>query len=330
MNPSMRSLIVLILLLIAGTPRAAERVPTALVSKDSLVFRVPATSLDEIWEIRFPVTRENGWAADGTAFISIYDHTIPEFMRKNGVAEERVLDFTWTGDTKECRFPWLTPILKDGAVVFTIRGGAAERFARIRPLSAILHGAHPDGTRYQAPVAVTYQKDPREVQARALSGPFTPDEYAIYQTVIDRAWPYASDTGPDFIVLSPTNSLFVVPPEELWVSFEPAMLHAIAELHPHDDTAADFIANWPVRMDLSSLAPLGYEIVDAGPYWERRKERLGRHRRDLLDVTMIGFNDARDQALVHLWAHDGELVRLDKIDGDWLVTGRARTIRGGD
>jgi hypothetical protein len=108
-NAATRSLIVLMFLLVAGAPRAAERPPTAIVSGDSIVFCVLATSLDENWEIRFPVTMADGWPADGTAFISISDHTLSEFLRRNGVAEERALDFTWTGNTSTCRFPWGMP-----------------------------------------------------------------------------------------------------------------------------------------------------------------------------------------------------------------------------
>jgi hypothetical protein len=105
------------------------------------------------------------------------------------------------------------------------------------------------------------------------------------------------------------------------------MLRAITKLQPHDDTVANFIANFPVRMDLSSLAPLGYEVMDADLVLERWRKKLDRGRAHF-DLTMIGFNDARDQALIHRWGQDGELIRLDRIDGVWLVTGRAMTFPG--
>lgn len=319
----MRILIVLILLL-AAPAAAAERVPTAVVSKDSVVFRVPATSLDERWEIRVPVRMADGWAADGIAYFSIYDYEVPEFLRKNGVAAERQIDFTWTGDTSTCRFPFVTPVLEDGAVVVTLTG---ERFSRLRPLSATLHGARPDGVAYQAPFVVKYQDDPREAQARALSGPFSADEYAVYQTVIDRVR-NDGDTGVrDFLLLSPTNALLVDRAQEAWVVIEPVMLHAFAELRANDDTVADYVDNWPVGTDLSSLAALGYDVMDADVARERWRKGIDR-RRGNVEVTMIGFNTTRDQALVHLRTYGGELILLDKIDGEWLVTGRARTFIG--
>lgn len=313
----MPGIIALILLLPAHSGYAAERLPSITVSKDAVTFRVPAQSLDDDWEIRFPVGTWAGWESDGTAHISPYDYHVPVFMAKGDSALfRRELDFTWTGDKSVCRFPWATPVFADGMVRFSLRGEGAEPFSRLRPLGAVLHGFRADGSAYQVPFVVTFEKDPREERARSLSGPFSPDEYAIYQTVLDRLWKY--DARWDFVLLSPTHGRGPVTVE-----------HALEKLRPDPDTVADYEANRAVGVELSSLKPLGYEVVPDSVYWARWRTLKGASRhRQVVEVTMIGFNDARTQALVLVGMDGGELIRLDKVEGEWLVTGRAGTYHG--
>jgi hypothetical protein len=190
----------------------------------------------------------------------------------------------------------------------------------------VLHGVRVDGSEYDVPVRVTNLEDPREGAARAIPGPFTPDEYAIYQTVIDRAFNPSFDNSThyqadlDFLLLIRSTHNGPLEREGKLIMI----------LGASDDAMRDYLAQRSVNANMSSLAAMGYRMVDADTLRAQR-DRAMRERTPWprsVGVSLIGFNGARDQALVYVETSTGnlggkgEVIRLDKVDGEWLPTWR--------
>ncbi len=189
-----------------------------------------------------------------------------------------------------------------------------EAFARLHLRRMTMRSRRADGSPSTQPVVVTNLKDPREEKARAIDGPFTPDEYAIYQTIIDHA--YDTNIGhpnPGDIIVTPT---FGRRKSDL---IEPNMQF----LDLNDQTIDDYVEKRSITMDTFSLAALGHDVMTEDEY-------MADHRAHKVAITVsrVGFNKARTQAVIQYayWCGvlcgEGLGVRLDKIDGRWLIARR--------
>ncbi|HEX5130987.1 MAG TPA: hypothetical protein VFX92_00720 [Candidatus Krumholzibacteria bacterium] len=332
----MRSLIVLILLLlVAAAPRAAEREAAIIVAPDSTVFEIPLESPDDVWEISFPVFERMGWEKDGAVALSMHTWSGTGYYDSTLQSHDEAT-LAWADDSCQSRAS-VTPVLSDG--VLRCKFGRMEDMIRLRPIVASLHVSRADGSTYEQPVRVVHIPDPRADIARSLAGTLTADECMIYQLVLDRAItpdvqrvefssasPRTGQPVPDqpppphYAVVTPTIERGPLP----WEA------ERLGPRGADPDCVANYLENRAVAVDLSSLAPLGYHMMERDALETALKEGSGSERKmRRLEVSRVGFNDTRDQALVFLsWAERGwsgfEIVRLDKLDGEWLVTRRLR------
>jgi hypothetical protein len=326
----MWNLLCLIFLLVSASSPAAAAGPTAIVSKDSLVFEIPLRDVDAEWEWnRLPKgSAEHEWVfeipMEGTSYVGVVQVSGgPPAVRgelKDLIARAGV--YFWGGggdlDLRQSN-AFVQPTFNQGVVrVVFYRQNWVEHVVRRRPGAMILRGGFPDGSRYQERVTVLNQRDPREEMARAVRGPFSPDEYAIYQTVIDRIFSdrplqlrgrYQLDL--DFVLARRSETGGIFPGEREY----PRRLGA------HEDTVEDYLEKRTMQGDLKSLAALGYNVMenpgDTG------------NGRCSVRVSLIGFNEARDQAILYCehscggLTAEGEAICLEKVSGEWLVTWRA-------
>ncbi|HEX5130986.1 MAG TPA: hypothetical protein VFX92_00715 [Candidatus Krumholzibacteria bacterium] len=317
----MRSLIVLILLAAVASaacaPQTAGPVPSAIVSKDSLAFEIPlpeGVAIDA-WDIRISRYDRLGEKSFGTARITVG----PE-----SETGDRHIICTWTRDRESAppiQVSARTTFSVDNDVIrFTFKGPEmVERVTRIRPMHAALRGVGVDGAPYERRLTVTYLRDPREAQARKISGPFSADEYAIYQIVIDRAClRLGSEQKVPFVVVTPTTDLRVFTAPQLDLYFE--------ILGVDEDTAADVVSRRSTEADLSSLTQLGYEVTTLEAYMQWHKSGWngrGEPYRRAVYVSAIGFNHSRTQAIIYVNnSNESDILRLDKVNGQWHETGR--------
>lgn len=314
----MRTFIGLILLFVAACAPAPALEATAVVSKDSLAFEIPLPDgvAVDTWEIRI---RRGGWTGReslGTARI---------FMGPESEPGRRSITCHWKLEHEQAPPRGASssaPFSVENQVVrFTFKDPrVVEPVTRIRPMHATLRGARADGSTYETRVTATWLKDPREAEARKVSGPFSADEYAIYQTIIDRAHQrFGPEPKYPFIVVTPTTVLRgFASPDDNALYFK--------MLGVDDDTGVDFVAKRTAEENLSSLTALGYDVMDQDAFmkefrsWSRAS---GEKRRSGVYVSPIGFNKARTQALIFSSnSSESEVIRLDKVDGEWLVTRR--------
>jgi hypothetical protein len=337
----MRILIGLMLVVPACVPGAAERDATAIASKDSVVFHIPIQDRDAVWEwnkqphgtvehewvIRMPIGRSVGWSIEGTFFIAVVQTSEGPPAVNGSVSElikhSRVVRRVIPSDDRKEFDTFIHPTYHDGVIrVAFYQDWHVEKINRQRPADFRLQGARADGSEYHGAVHVTHLKDSREQLAREVLGPFTPDEYAIYQTVIDRA--FFSDfnagtlypTERNVFLLNPSTHNGPLQGEESQIKI----------LGVSDEATRDYVTKRSVNADMSSLATMGYRVADADTLYAQRRE--GEPWKRSVRVSAIGFNHTRDQALVYVepsaggLASHGEVIRLDKVDGEWLVTMR--------
>jgi hypothetical protein len=323
-----------LVVMIASSPTAAQEA-TAVVSKDSLEFRIPVPDAVSEWEWNLLPrgTVEHEWVFD----ISVkqpakWPFDVGLTTIHFGIIQESAGPPAVRGDLSKLlmhsgAYFWaaqehdgtalpdgapdlgVSPRYDGGAIRLVIRRRYQVEFmVRLRPEEMTLRGVRVDGSRYEEAVAVINSRDPREAEARAISGPFSPDEYAIYQTVIDRAF---HDAMIKFSVLNPSVD----------AGLFSDMDGNIQGLRAADETLADYVKKRSMQTDLMSLTTLGYHIVDS-------KHVDGRERVCSVRVSRIGFNAAGDQALLYCdhscgsLTGEGEVILLEKVDGEWRVMRR--------
>lgn len=350
MHKLMRIFLGLILVLAADAPRAADRGAIAIVSKDSVVFHIPVQDTEQVWEwnaaprgtvehqwlIRMPVGRQSGWPMEGNSYFAVVQESdgppvvrgsVRELLAKSRLLAWVVRDGDGPPSVDENTETFIKPTYKDGAIRFALyQQTRVDRINRMRPANFTVQGVRAGGAEYKGPVVVSHLEDPREQLARTVSGPFTPDEYAIYQTVIDRAFNSGFNASKryhadlDFFVLTPSTSSGPGPKEA----------QSIKILGAGEDTQRDYLARRFDGVDMASLAGIGYRVLDADTMYARQ-EKASQERQPWphsVRVSVIGFNEPRDQALVYVETSTGNLggegavIRLDKVDGEWLVTWR--------
>ena len=180
-----------------------------------------------------------------------------------------------------------------------------------------LRGFYADGRTYEDPVTVINLKDPREQKARSISGPFTADEYAIYQTVIDRVLQETRRHQPQL-------KIFIMNPsfcKDLFSNEE----NNLKVLNADDDTVADYLAKRIVETDLSSLEALGYSVLTTEAFYLTRGVGMDRDSMCGVRVSQIGFNSDRTQAIIYCGhfcvdrSSEGEGIFLKKLNDEWLI-----------
>lgn len=338
-----------ILLFAACSPPASEIVATAIVSKDSVIIDVPVQNHDSVWTwntqpkdtidhrwvVLMMAEKSMGRSLEGAFFIGLV-HRSAGYPAVSGTVEELVdasRIVTWAvgegkdgGESPHWFDTAIRPTYHDGVIRIPIyHWRHVERLNRYRPAKFRFLGVRADGSEYKGGVRVTNLKDPREQIARAISGPFTPDEYAIYQTVIDRAFRSPIErtrypTATKFYVLNPSTHTGPF-------RGEPSQ---IENLGASDDVVQDYLAKRSAAADMSSLAAMGYRVMDADTLYAQRRNEMGRGMPWKLSVRVsaIGFNSWRNQALVYVETSSGNLggegfvVRLNKVAGEWLITDR--------
>ncbi|HEX5130985.1 MAG TPA: hypothetical protein VFX92_00710 [Candidatus Krumholzibacteria bacterium] len=160
--------------------------------------------------------------------------------------------------------------------------------------------------------------DPGESQGRNVVGPLSPEEYAVYQIVIDRAI-------HDKLFPDPELRWFVITPsEDAGVYSE--MDSSVELLGTADDTMAGYLMNRSMQSDMASLSMLGYDILASDAHGgERKKSAAPGAWGCQVRVSRIGFNAAGDQALVYCehgcgaLSSVGEVILLDRVNGEWRV-----------
>ncbi|HEX5130988.1 MAG TPA: hypothetical protein VFX92_00725 [Candidatus Krumholzibacteria bacterium] len=352
----MRSLIVLIFLLVAAAPRAAEREATAIVSKDSLVFQftvpdvgarwernnLPKGTMENVhWVFDFQVPEPVTWpfSEPSAAYFAIFRRSAGPPAEFGDLAElledSRVLFSLETDDgdaetaltTKTVRstcYPgWETSsrtvCLGARARVLVDDYYLVEMMARLRPEAMTLKGIRADGSTYEEAVIVQNLRDPREAKARTIAGPFSPDEYAIYQTVIDHAFGrHSFEPGQEVLILNP--------------SVDAALFHTPTNLQElllaNDETLDDFMQKRSIKTDLASLTALGHDVADAAKTDAERRTGQISHWPCTVRVSRVGFNSAGDQALLYCdygkgnLGGEGVLILLDRVEGEWRITRR--------
>ncbi len=347
LHKHMRILIGPILLLAACSAPATDPVATAIVSKDSVVIHITVKDHDAVWEwnkqpegtvehqwvVRMPIRKSEGWPFDGDYHVAVVQTSSgPPVLQgdvKDLIKNGRVTAWVIkngdrpSGDT-EGYSAHVKPTYEAGAIRFAFyRGMYVEQIKRTRHAGFRMRGVRADGSEYEGSVRVTNLKDPREQAARTISGPFTPDEYAIYQTIIDRAFdtlPELVGSRPDFVLVSPSAD---AEPRQTEIDH-------VKGLGASDDAVRNYLEKRSVKTDMSSLAAIGYRIIDADTLsaqlgWAMRQ---GKPWIWHVGVSLIGLNNARNLALVYMYRSsgnlggDGHVICLNKVDGEWLVTRR--------
>lgn len=340
----MRNLFCLIFLFASASSPAAAAEPTAIVSKDSLVFEIPLRDADAEWEW-------NRLPADSVEYQWVFDIVVPEPVTWP-FSEPSVAHFgiMWESDgppavrgsvgqlVAGCRlYLWVTrdprgrmppsrgwgsgsrPTYDGESMRLSVESYfMVEMMSRLRPEQMNLRGVRADGSTYEETVVVQNLKDPREAKARAITGPFSPDEYAIYQTVTDHTFGVSFKPGQEVLILSPTvDAALFRTPSNLGEA-----------LRAQDDTIADFMDKRSVQTDLASLAALGHDVADAEAIHAERRANRSTSWTHTVRVSRIGFNAAGNQALLYCdyggsnMGGKGDLFLLDKVDGEWRVTRR--------
>lgn len=340
----MQILLSFLLLFTTDPQTAADSGAVAIVSKDSLSFRIPAYDANDVWKWNaLPKgTFEYEWVFD----IPVNERTSPPKNRIGhfAVIQESLGPPIVYGDLSELInnskiYFWVTeeqpgevsiirkmdtfvkPTYENGVIKFTFHQPTwVESVTRYRPEVMTLRGCYADGKKYEEPVSVINLKDPREQKARSISGPFTADEYAIYQTVIDRALKEAKRYQPQL-------KIFIMNPsfcKDLFSNEE----NNLKVLKADDDTVADYLKKRTVESDLSSLEALGYFVLSTEAFYLTRGVGMDRDAMCGVRVSRIGFNSNRTQAIIYCGhfcvrgSSEGEGIFLKKLNDEWLIERR--------
>ena len=328
-----------------GVSHAAERPATIVVAPDSVVFEIPMHSSEDEWKVSFPVFERMGWEHDGVVTLSMHEWRSTNANDPTDVRLHDEATLAWGDDA--CK--WLssvTPTFSDG--VLRCNFGRMEGIIRLRPLDARVRVMHADGSGYKEFVQVVYLPDPRAQLARSLAGPLSVDECAIYQRVLDSALPHDDGWGDEIVLPPPApgqapdqvptprvqHYLVITPTTDRGPL--PGEADRLAPLGVDEDCIADFLQNRSIAVDLSSLKPLGYDMMERTALEEVIRARDARRQRVAfhVEVSLVGFNAARDQAIVLVaksygGSSDSDVIHLDKVDGEWLVTRRLNLYFGG-
>jgi hypothetical protein len=342
---SVMQILLSILFFFVGAPEYnADVSAMAIVSKDSLSFRIPARDINDVWKWNaLPNgTFEHQWVIDIP--VGEWGHEQKKMVAHFAVIQESQGPPIIHGDLSDLLadskvYFWATeketgamyhvrkidtfvkPTYKNGTIGFTLhRLGWVEPITRFRPETMTVRGYYANGTTYEDPVAVINVKDPREREARSISGPFSPEEYAIYQTVVDRTLHDARRHQPNLKIVI-LNSAFCQEP----YSNERQNLKV---LNADDDSVADYLEKRTMEADLTSLKALGYHVWSAESYNFEKRAEGPKTTMCSVRLSRIGFNSTVTQAIVYCGhscgalAGKGEAILLEKMNDEWLVSGR--------
>lgn len=156
-----------------------------------------------------------------------------------------------------------------------------------------------------------YHHDLAQERARRLDGPLDEDDYIVMDVVLKR---YHAGDSAAVAVLSRTAVL----PVAYFPFIEGDLIDRdMRVLNPDHDTHAAFSVVRLRELDTSSLSQLGYTMVEPGvPYAPAVL---------YVQLSAVGYNHARDQALVYGEYYCGnlcgaaEVFLLEKVHGYWVI-----------
>jgi hypothetical protein len=158
---------------------------------------------------------------------------------------------------------------------------------------------------------VRYVKDRGQDPARRIRGPLSADEYVVMHVVL-----------ADYMRHWRPSPRYVLTPTSTWLSSneEPGLEVLAAD----GDTEAAYFAARKLQGDTRALGRIGYAVIDADSFFSAPHDINTFYA----GVSRVGFNRARNQALVYGYYHcgglcgEGEILLLEKIDGYWLIRNR--------
>jgi hypothetical protein len=339
MQKLIRTVVLLLLLSSAEgaqspTVSSDTKEPWAVLSKDSAVFFFPLdTEADWSWNVlpedsleymriaRFTWPDGQGRSDIGLRKLSSGGEKktggFEELLQKSRLRE-------WVGSAGEQmgkrRPPSLihTEIVQGGMLVKMPQFRDVERLIGLGADSVTFMWQEPGRPRREQLVEIVYAPDEMEQRAREISGPLSPDEYAVYQTVLSR--PH-QNIGVN-VVLSPT----------LNASHE-MVLKVLKNMHTlEQETRDNFIQTIPQVADLNTLSQLDFTVLDADSFDAEVKNKIGKgeapRASNHMRVSRVGFNETRNEAVVYLTYHcgflcaEGLLISLEFRRGSWYIVNR--------
>ena len=324
----------LLLLMVVPSVAARETVtPTVIISPDSVSFEIPLANPNDAWDVSFRVFEWMGWERDGIVTLNVRERSFGPLPPDGQTYHYPEARLAWLGE--RCGgIAETSPDSIDGGVRCTF--GPFDEIARLRPFEPMLRVRHTDGSIDSTGMTVIRFPDPRNEEARALAGSLSEDECIIYRLVLDPVALTDSLITEQFITHDgivrkqipnyDTRGRIVVTPTLIREPYEWE-----TSLFPKLGASRDCVANYLQRrseaVDLTSLDRLGYTFVDSDTLmqaWRRKGSRL--RSKKSITVTAIGFNAAHDEALVFVREYAAEMIRLDKVDGEWMIGKRARAL----
>ncbi len=332
-------IILSILLVISSVSQPTEEsVARVVVSKDSLSFWIPIEDHESLWRWNsLPAGRdEHEWIfniplkesifplKEGEAHFAVIQKSLgpPDWVGKIKELLENCMVYFWVTNAESGEMfhkskikTFIIPNYAPGLISFTLDiPFYVELIARQRPEIITLQGFDSNGEVYNKTVVVNNQRDPKEEVARNIIGPFSADEYAIYQTVLDRMFNFRKliRSRQAIYILSPTFHKKIDTYEQ----------NNVKVLKADSVTCNNYFANRVIASDLTSLSKLGFSVINEDSFYTKFKhvDKTGFYK---VRLSRIGFGNNNTQALVFfIHAGEGEVVLLEKLNGEWLVTRR--------
>jgi hypothetical protein len=213
--------------------------------------------------------------------------------------------------------PLDTRILGNGLVIKVTETAVVERIIHNAPGGVVFVDKDLDTPARSRNGRLVYLPDPEESRAREISGHLSSDEYAVYQTVLTRSGHHHKIE----VVLALTT-----------VGITKNTRRALERMEIPDATTRDsFLRVSNQAVELDALSQIGFTVLDADyvPYRveaENRDERSPRLA--LARVSRVGFNTARDEAVVYMSYSCGDLcgkallIALQRRAGRWYIVER--------
>ncbi|HKW15082.1 MAG TPA: hypothetical protein VJS69_11400 [Candidatus Krumholzibacteria bacterium] len=157
---------------------------------------------------------------------------------------------------------------------------------------------------------VQYRRDAAQLRARRVRGPLDVDDYVVMDVVL-RSHYYEWMT-PATVVVSSTE---VIPFH--WFFGEDLIERDMVWMYPQHDTHAAFSVARLRKLDASALSQLGYRLAES--------EASPVPGVVYLSVSSVGYNHARDEALIYGSYYCGglcaeaRLFLLKKVEGYWVI-----------
>ena len=301
----------------------------AFVSVDSLYFWIPVDSGDTTWA--WNVAAEGMWDHLWTIDVPFPDRkfTVHFSMGRksdggaeaHGTFQEMAASaqfYWWSTDDETGAWiqqPWSIGQLEvrdNGVYLIPWQSAFVDiMFAYVKPpgyfATLNLERRSAGRATTHEPVHFDYAPDDAQLDARDISGPLSPDEYAIYDVVFTR---HAREFRRD--------PLFLLTPSLGGERFREDTFQNVFVLDVDTETIDAFFDASEEKVDLAALGEVGYHILDA------RAEP--RPAGDFIRAAPIGFGNKKTEALVYVVLYCGNLCgegvvfHLKKLDGYWIVT----------